>query len=367
MTTENGTYRNPPRYPPVPSPYVTPTRPRRRFVPLMLLLAVLASALFGVSYLVSPEPDVRVQPGFAFAEVDGRDVVLVPYERHWVRGMFQLLGQDMFQVRLAAADPATGEVLWDTQLSDELIWEASVLAAGRRYAYVATDSGLAVVALADGSVVAKGDGVHGLGAAFLAARTAYAYDPAGRRVLAMNATGDVLAIGLDQTAAVPVDAPTAAAWSTRLSAEPSTAARPDATAKEAALGPERIVLRDLPFGIPGSVLVRVTPDGLGIPIGGTAFHGAQLVVDGGTAVGAGHVLVQHRRSVNEAGPTLSAVSLATGQVTSSLAVQSQVERAVVGPHGTAAVAAREVFAVLHGDGRVVRLDIGAADFFGSPS
>jgi len=369
MTTNHGTYRNPPRYQPVPSPYATPTRPRRRFLPLLTLLAVLAFALFGISYLVSPEPDVRVRPGFAFAAIEGREVVLVPYERHWVRGMFQLLGQDIFQVRLAAADPATGAVLWDTQLSDQLIWEASVLVAGERYAYLTTDSGLVVVALADGSVVARGDGVKGLGSAYLAAPTAYAYDQEGRRVLALNATGDVLAVGLDQTAAVPVDMATAAAWATRLSTEPSTAAPPAVTGTEAALSStERIALRDLPFGIPGSVLDRVAQDGQRTPVSGLAFYGAKLVVDGGTAVGAatGHVLVEHRRSVNDSGTTLSVVSLESGQVTGSLAVESQVERAAVGPDGTTAIAAREVFAVARGDGKVVRIDVGAADFFGNP-
>jgi hypothetical protein len=162
----------------------------------------------------------------------------------------------------------------------------------------------------------------------------------------------VLAIGLDQTAAVPVDAPAATAWATRLSAEGSIVGPPAVSGVAAALGPaDRIALRERP---PGSVLVRTTPDGEEIPVGGTA-------------VGTGHVLVQHRRSVNEPGITLSAVTLATGRVTGSLAVGSRVERAADGPDGTTAVATREVFAVLHTDGRVSRLDIGAADFLGEPS
>jgi hypothetical protein len=355
-------YQNPPRYQPGPPPVQTPTpRPRRRVVPL---LAVIVALFFGGSYLVAPEPDVRVLPGIAFAEVAGRDVVLVPYERHGGRGMVQLLTQDLFQVRLAAADAVTGEVLWDTRLSDGLVGKAAVLAAGRRYAYLTTDPGLAVVDVADGTVVADGDGVPGLGSAAPAA-----YDPEGRRVLAMNATGDVLAIGLDQTAAVPVDAPTTAAWAGRLSAGPVGGAA--ATAEEAAAGPgspDRIALRDLPFGIPGRELVRVTPNGLRIPVGGTTFSGARLVVDGGTAVGAatGHVLVEHRRSASDTGTALSLVAVDTGQVTGSLEVGSPVERAVAGPDGVAAVAARAVLAVVRGDGRIVRVDVGATDFFGSP-
>jgi hypothetical protein len=365
-------YQTPPQYSPA-MPYESPRPPRRRLpfaLPFVLPLVLFAGLFFGGSYVMSPDPDIEMQPGFAFAEIDRRDVVLAPYERHGVRGMFQMITQDMFQVRLAATDPATGEVLWDTQLSDQLIWEASVLAAGQRYAYLATDSGLFVVELADGTVVAEGDDVEGLGGAFVAARTAYAYDPENRRVLAMNATGGVLAIGLDQVVATPVDAPTAAAWAGRLSVEHVPAAPPSSTGVEAGMNPgstERVGLRQAPGGTPGSVLVRVTADGRVTPVGTTVFHGAQLVVDGVTAVGVatGHVLVEHQRSVNDQGIALSLVSLATGQVTATLPVDSRVDRALVGPDGVTAVAVGDVFAAARGDGRVVTLAVGLADFFGS--
>ncbi|MFE2753267.1 PA2928 family protein [Actinosynnema sp. NPDC059335] len=365
-------YETPPQYPPA-MPYETPTRRLRFVLPLRLLLLPLvlfAALFFGGSYAIAPEPDVEVQPGFAFAEIDGRDVVLAPYERHGARGMFQLLTQDLFQVRLAATDPATGDVLWDTQLSDELVWEASVLAAGQRYAYLATDSGLVVIDLADGSVVAEGAGVQGLGDAYAAVRTAYAYDPDHRRVMAMNATGGVVAIGLDEAVAVPVDAPTAAAWAGRLSVERGPGAPTSATGVEAVLGAgaERVALRRAPGGAPGSVLVRVTADGRDLPVGATVFHDARLVVDGVTAVAAatGHVLVEHQRSVNDPGLALSLVSLATGQVTATLAVDARVDRALVGPDGLTAIAAGEVLAAARGDGRVVPLDVGLAGFFGAP-
>ena len=362
-------YRTPQQYPPV-MPYESPEPPSRRVLPMVLLPPVLLALLvFGGSYAVAPEPDVEMQAGFAFAEVDGRDVVLAPYARHGVRGAFQLMTQDLFQVRLAATDPATGEVLWDTQLSDRLRWEASVLAAGRRHAYLATDSGLVVVGLADGSVVAEGAGVQGLGDAFATVRTAYAYDPDHRRVMAMDTAGRVLAIGLDEVVATPVDAQTAAAWSGRLSVQRGPGAPTAATGVEATLnaGSERIALRQAPGGAPGSVLVRVTADGREVPVGATAFHGARLVVDGVTAVAAatGHVLVEHQRSVEDTGFALSLVSLATGQVTATLAVDARVDRALVGPDGITALTAGEVFAAARGDGRVVPLEVGLADFFGS--
>ena len=335
---------------------------------LLLPFLVFGLAFFGGSYAIAPEPDIEVLPGFAFVDTGGRDVLLVPYERHGARGMFQTITQDLFQVRLAAIDPATGESLWDTQLSDQLVWMASVLGGGRQYVYLATDSGLAIVAMADGSVVAEGVGVAGLGDGFLAARSAYAYDPEGRRVMAMNASGDVLAIPLDQAKATPVDAPTAAAWSGRLSSAP--ASPPEATAQEAALAPgtERVALRELPFAGLGKELIRIQADGRRIVVGGTTFQGAQLVVAGGVAVGgvAGHVLVQHQRSVNDNGLALSMVLLDNNQVIATLPVEHAVIRAVTGQDGSAAVATGPDL-VLARDGQLTRVALGATDFFGSPS
>jgi len=363
-------YQNPPRYVPGPPVAARPVRRRRGFVVLLLLPFVFfALVFFGGSYAISPEPDIEVLPGFAFADAR-KDVLLVPYERHGTRGMFQSMTQDLFQVRLAAIDPATGEALWDTQLSDQLVWMASVLASGQQYAYLVTDSGLMIVAMADGAVVAEGAGVAGLGSAYVATRSAYAYDVDGRRVLAMNAGGHVLAISMDHAKAAPVDARTAAAWSGRLSATPAPDGPPDGTAQEAALAPggDRVALRDLPFDGLGQELVRVRTDGQRISAGGTAFHGASLVAAGGVAVGgaSGRVLVQHQRSVDDTGTALSMVLPDNGQVTDSLTVGHDVVHAVIGPDGTAAVATGPDLVVAH-DGRLVRVALGATGFFGSPS
>lgn len=362
-------YQNPPLYTPGPPVVHRPEPRRRRSLIVMLLMPFVLFGLvfFGGSYAIGPDPDIEVQPGFAFVDAG---VLLVPYERHGNRGMFQLMTQDLFQVRLAAIDPATGESLWDTQLSDEIIWAASVLASGRQYAYVATDSGLAIVAMADGSVVAEGAGVAGLGDAFLASRGAYAYDPEGRRVMAMTAGGEVLAIPLDQAKATPVDAATAAAWSGRLSAEPVAEGPPEATAQEAAVTPggERVELRELPFAGLGKELVRVTPEGRRITVGGTVFPGAQLVVAGGVAVGgtSGHVLVQHQPSINDTGVALSMTLLENNQVTVTLPVEHEVVSAVLGQDGTAAVATGPELILVRGT-QLTRVDVGATTFFGSPS
>lgn len=365
-------YQNPPLYAPGPPVVSRPEPRRRRSLIVMLLLPFLLFGVmfFGGSYAIAPEPDIEVLPGFAFVDAGGREVLLVPYERHGARGMFQTMTQDLFQVRLAAIDPASGEPLWDTQLSDQLVWVASVLAGGGKNAYLATDSGLAIVAMADGSVVAEGADVAGLGDAFLAARSAYAYDPDGRRVMAMTATGTVLAIPLGQTKAAPVDAPTAAAWSGRLSAEQAPDAPPEATAQEAVLpaGADRVALRNLPFAGLGQELVRITADGRRISVGGTAFQGASLVVSGGVAVGAdtGHVLVQHQRSVNDTGIALSMVLPDNGLVTDTLTVEHAVIRAVIDSVSTTtAVATGPDLALVDSDGRFRRVDIGATNFFGS--
>jgi len=359
-------YQNPPRYVPGPPVYAaSPSVRRRRILPFVLPFVLFGLAFFGGSYAIASEPEVEVLPGFAFVD---EDLLLVPYERHGSRGMFQMITQDLFQVRLAAVDPGTGDVLWDTQLSDQLVWEAAVLAGGRDYAYLTTDSGLVVVDLADGAVVAEGAGIGGLGDAFAAARSAYAFDRDGRRILTMNTSGDVLAIPLDQATATPVDAPTAAAWAGRLSVDALPATVPEATAVEAALpGQDRVVLRDLPFGILGQELVRVAAGGGWQPVGGTSFHGARLVVAGAAAVGAGsgHVLVQHQVSVNDSGVVLSVVALANGQVTGSLTVEHTVVRAAVGRDGTTAVATGQELALAYGDGRITRVDVGATGFFGA--
>ncbi|GAA1342406.1 PA2928 family protein [Saccharothrix algeriensis] len=370
-------------YPPyqTPSPYPTPSahhpvapygtpRPRRRLPALVVLPLVLFGGLFfGGSYAVSPEPDVEVQAGIGFAAVGGRGVLLSPYERHGTRGMYQLMAQDLFQVRLAATDTATGELLWDVQLSDDLMGEAAVLAAGERYAYVATDAGLVVVDLADGSTVAGGEGIKGLGPAAVAARWAYRYDPDGRRVVVMSESGSVLAIALDSAAATPVDPQAAATWAGALSERALPDTRPS-TVTAAGVRDGEVELRPLPGGAPGRVLVRTAPGGAEAQVGDTAFHAAALVADGTAAAGfaTGHVLVVHGRAVDDRARVLSAVSLATGAVTGSVDLDSAaVGRSASRADGAAAVGIGSHVVLLTPDGRLTARAVGTADFFGNPS
>ncbi|MBP2324562.1 hypothetical protein JOF56_004947 [Kibdelosporangium banguiense] len=339
------------------APYESP-RPRRRRFPVLFFVPflIVGFMLFGVSYLAFPEPDVEVQPGVGVTKAGGREIVLVPYARHGVRGMFQLIFRDMFQVRLAAADAGTGEVLWDTQLSDELIWEASVLAAGERYVYLATDSGLTVLDVRDGSLV------DGLPSPLVAARSAYGYDAQNRQIMALNTQGAVLAIRLDALSAAPAEPQAAAAWAQTLSAERHIASPPSAIAAEATLAAgERLKLHQLALG---SVLVRVAADGKETPVNGTVFHRAAIVVDGPAAAGGQYALIKHSASVNDTSTVLTAVSLETGTVTGSLTIGAP-ERAVALPNGMTAVVTDSGFATVGTDGRVTALPIGATDFFGN--
>jgi hypothetical protein len=338
-----------------------PIRKARRRLPVLLMIPLLIFGFlfFGVSYLVSPEPDIEVQTGIGFAATDGHEVALVPYARHGARGMFQLMAQDLFQVRLAATDLATGEVIWDTQLSDQLIWEASVLAAGRRYAYLATDSGLVVLDLRSGSQVAAGDSVTGLGDKYIAGRSAYGYDVDSRSVMAMNADGAIFTIVLDSLTAVSAEPQTATKWAGVLTTD-RFADHPSATATKVSLATgERAELRERTVG---SALVRISANGQETPVSDIVFQKAALVVGGTTAK---HVLVQHSRTVNDTDTLLSVVSLETGAITGALHVKSSPDRAVSAPNGTTAVVTRSEVATVTADGRITALSVGATNFFGN--
>jgi hypothetical protein len=339
------------------APYESP-RPRRRRFPVLFFLPFLfvGFMVFGVSYWAQPEPDIEVQAGIGTTKAGGRDIVLVPYARHGARGMFQLVFHDMFQVRLAAADPGTGEVLWDTQLSDELIWEASVLAAGDQYVYLATDSGLTVLNVRDGSRV------DAQAAPLVTARSAYGYDAETRQVMALNTQGAVLAIRLDALNATPAEPQLAAAWAQRLSADRAVASSPTATAAVAKLGTgDQLKLRQHALG---SVLVRVAPTGQETPVSGNVFNRAALVVDGPAAAGGQYALIKHAVSVNDSDTVLTAVSLETGAVTGSVTTGNP-ERAVALPNGMTAVVTNSGFITVGTDGHLTALPIGASDFFGN--
>ncbi|SEE60360.1 PA2928 family protein [Jiangella alba] len=188
---------------------------RRR---VLIVLALVVAALgAGVAALAADGVDGPTRPSLdlAVTTVDGRDVAVVAYRHEaggTMGGILWMFSREV-TVRVTAVDLETGDHLWDRQLSAAYpAIEAGVLAAGAGYAYVTTDDGLVILGLDDGDVVARGDGVDGLGAAYLASRTAYAHDAATDAVVTLTSGGEVMAIPVGATTAGPADPGAAARW-----------------------------------------------------------------------------------------------------------------------------------------------------------
>lgn len=187
---------------------------RRLLVVLALVVAVLGA---GVTALAVDGVDGPTRPSLdlAVTTIDGRDVAVVAYRHEAGGAMGAILWTFAREVtvRVAAIDLETGEHLWDRQLSAAYpAIEAGVLAAGDGYAYVTTDDGLVIVDLGDGDVVARGDGIDGLGAGYLASLTAYAYDAATDAVVTLTSGGEMLAVPVGTTTAQPADPDAAGRW-----------------------------------------------------------------------------------------------------------------------------------------------------------
>lgn len=181
---------------------------RRLIVVLALVVAVLGA---GVAALAADGVDGPTRPSLdlAVTSIDGRDVAVVAYKHEAGGAMGTILWAFAREttVRVAAIDLETGEHLWDRAISTAYPGiEAGVLAAGDGYAYVTTDDGLVIVGLDDGGVVARDDGIDGLGAAYLASLTAYAYDAATEAVVTLTSGGEVLAVPVGTTTAQPAAA-----------------------------------------------------------------------------------------------------------------------------------------------------------------
>lgn len=181
-----------------------------------------------------------------FGSVDGREIAVVPYGSNAPEGLLGvpawLVGDTV--VGVAALDLDAREELWRTELfSGHPQPQAGVVGVGAELAYVATDDGLVVLDVRTGAVVARPDGIDGLGADYLASRTAYAHDPGARAVITLNARGDVLAIPLDATAARPAGEPAVLRWRDTLNLDDE---RRPLAAHESADVPEEIPLPSAP-------------------------------------------------------------------------------------------------------------------------
>lgn len=423
-------YYDPPRSPlpahgrQVRSPYGTPGQPltpaRSSFKsPVRGMLAMLVLSSLGIGavaiigeHLTGPDPQITLQSGVGFAAGDEGELVLVPYDRAGSGGLIDSAGNDMFQVRIAAVELATGDTRWDVQLADELGWGAAVVAAGATYAYLATDDGLTVLELDDGSTAAEPGTITGLEGAAVSG-SAYAFDPGLGAVVALDVNGGVHTIALDTLEAVPADADTAATWSGLLIAEGSVPDIGGLTTTEALLSDGESTVRVNPTaeGALGGTL-EVDDDAGRRALGTRVFYGAQIVLDqtalvsttatlevdvdelveefledaesagmelwtglGNTAAGAasGHVLVEHQLEPNGDAYALNVVSLETGQVTASIDTATNLGRAATSPGGYTTVITAPADDTWHSDlvvvapdGSIDRLEFGATDLFGNP-
>jgi hypothetical protein len=405
------------------SPYGTPTNPltpkehRPRglgLIGLILLpsLGIGGAAILG-EHLTAPDPDITVQSGIGFASRDGAELALVPYDRTGTGGgLIESASNDMFQVRLAAVDLATGDAAWDVQLTDELGWNAAVVAAGERYAYLSSDDGLMILSVDDGEVVTEAGDIPGIGGAQAVSGAAYAYDPSIAAVVALDVNGAIHTIPLDTLEAAPADDATAATWSGLLFAEGTIPDIGGMTTTEALLADGESSLRVEPTadGSLGGSLVLKDADGGQRALGTRVFYEAAIVLDqtsltstlsvevdvdaliedfmddaasamddaaaagqdlltgfGSTAAGAssGHALIEHKSEPAGDGYALHVISLDTGQVTASINTNGHLGRAMTSASGYAVVIAEPEddywlsdLVIVAPDGSIERIEIG---------
>ncbi|MDQ0615469.1 hypothetical protein QF046_003110 [Microbacterium sp. W4I4] len=180
---------------------------------LLTALASLAVVAFVAVFAVVPGPLIntaaRVGPGLAFAQVDGRDVVIFAYVDSGYSGLpFFLPGA--LDTRVAAIDVDTGASVWDRSLGNGSM-EATTLAAGRDYAYLLDSFELTVVDLEDGSVIARSGDIDGLEDLDVFQSEIF-YSDSRRAIMLRPDDGRVRAIAIDSLTAVVVDDRTRSTW-----------------------------------------------------------------------------------------------------------------------------------------------------------
>ncbi|SOD63365.1 hypothetical protein SAMN06297387_11097 [Streptomyces zhaozhouensis] len=267
-----------------------PTRGRRGprwgllVLPTVVLPLGIGALVIGGVLAAHPDPDISVQPGLGLAVTPARQLALVPYERDGEAGVLGPFGGDLWQKRLVAVDLATGERVWDVRLSSELIWQARVLVAGDTHAYLATDDGLMIVDLTDGSVAVAPDEIPGIGADHIASGAAYGYDSARGAVVAMDVRGAYHTIPVGELAAAPADESTSAAWAGRLTDGPMSVESQALTAEDASAGEAgHLTLEPTTDAAPSGALLLDGPDG-GRELGGRVFREPEILLADGTHV-----------------------------------------------------------------------------------
>ena len=397
----------------------------RRLVPLLaggafslvlVGLVFVLPAAFGSGQ--SPEPT----PYPAVGEHKGRQVAVVAYERTGGGVPFQ----PMFQTRLTALDLANGEVVWDVSLNDEHSTDSRVLAAENGLSYVATEEGLYIRSLDDGSAVAEPGAIEGIGDAYVAEMGSYDYDPELKVVLAIDTAGTIHSIPVGKSVAVEADTETVERWlpvfsDTRTSSDFPT------TSPEAKISDGRTLSFEPTAPGAQTMSLTVTHDGNagtdnpGQRIGEATFFDPRIVIGGPLTVepltyeviadqcffedrfcefddidpehleamrqsgsiplspmtatqaagsGTGHALILHRTSANDNEYALSNVSLRNGKVTDTVETGYQVGSGVsIG--GSTALTTYEMSEKAHlivasPEGELNAFEIGRTNFLGMP-
>ena len=197
-------------------------RKRRRWlIPVVWAVVPLLAVAAVVALVETTSSPVSTRPSNAIVTgqtTGGRHVAVVAYETDTFPhvDLFRI-GSIGYSVQATAFDLDTGERLWDTMLSrDYPSIGAEALAVGGDYAYVRTDQGLVILDAATGRIVSRGDRVAGLGAAYVASRTSYAYDPQTRQVVLRDREGAVLGVPVGSDTAKPVSPAVADRWDEEL-------------------------------------------------------------------------------------------------------------------------------------------------------
>lgn len=155
----------------------------------------------------------------AFTEIDDREVAVFAYVGDGPAGVLDLprYMREPKRERAAAIDTATREVLWDTPVVDYYgVQNPGVLAADERYAYLATERGLAIVETATGDVHAGIDEVEGIGEKRITDVSAYDYDEATDSVVVLLPGGEVRTIRVGEDTAATASATVTERWARAL-------------------------------------------------------------------------------------------------------------------------------------------------------
>lgn len=341
-------------------------RNRFRFLGLLLLPACIAVAIFCiVQFAFSSGRTVEAEPTSAVVTMDGEPIALVAFDDHLRPG----IGEPMFQMRLAAYRLSDGAQLWDQRINEELSGAVVVLAASDDFIYVAETGGL-VILDADGNIVARGDGIDGIGVEAVLAVNAYAYDPDSDAIVLLSTSGDILQIPVGSVTAQPAT-PAQIRTGRGLNSE----TRFDDTVLGLG-GVEQAIGADGTIFSVRSVDAAVARDELEIAsaVGAvrTELTDIELLPSlpadqempraaGGEQ---GFVLVQHRESVNSDTQLVSSVDLVTGLIVDTVTVGSDVDGALAAADGSTAFFADEEgeypnrLMVLADDGTIDEVRIG---------